>query len=286
MQVVEWCRLPCHGRLAGRAAGGGGIAQIVIAGNTEDAEAMCICEVVREMVQVRMQVVVLVTHSILESAMHLQSADYLLVVLTKGLLRCEAFARVLLTFRENPIREGAQVEIVTVLADTAFDFPGPELYDRLGREGFGVERASVGLGPREGVRLAAVFKALLNILALGLSPHGSASIIETQVDELCRRFRKYKGGTAQGGGQRKHGTKEAASTMATGSASPRVATASRVTDATKNGSLISGAAASVNGAEEKVVSGPTEPVREPTNAVLQAALGGSPPGGALEARGG
>ena len=43
MQVVEWCRLPCHGRLLGRSAGGGGIAQIVIAGNTEDPEAMCVC---------------------------------------------------------------------------------------------------------------------------------------------------------------------------------------------------------------------------------------------------
>ena len=47
---------------------------------------MCICEVVREMVQVRVQVVVEVVHSSLESAMHLQSVDYLLVVLTKGLL--------------------------------------------------------------------------------------------------------------------------------------------------------------------------------------------------------
>ena len=119
MRVVEWCRLPCRGRLLGRSAGGGGIAQIVIAGNTEDPEAMCICEVVREMVQVRMQVVVEVVHSTLESAMHLQSADYLLVVFTKGLLRCEAFAQVLLAFREAPNRGDEPVDIVTLLADTA-----------------------------------------------------------------------------------------------------------------------------------------------------------------------
>ena len=78
--------------------------------------------------------------------------------------------------------------------------------------------------------------------------------------------------TVQGGGQRKHGTKEAAPTTASGSASLPVATASGVTDATKNGSLISGAAASVNGAEEKAVAAPTEPVRELTIAGLQAAL--------------
>ena len=112
-------------------------AQIVIAGNTEDPEAMCICEGVREMVQVRVQVVVEVVHSTLESAMRLQSVDYLLVVLTKGLLRCEAFAQVLLAFREAN-REGAPVDyIVTVLADTAFGFPGPDLFDRLGQEGAG-----------------------------------------------------------------------------------------------------------------------------------------------------
>ena len=85
MQVVEWCSLPRYGGLAGRASGGEA-AQIVIAGNTEDPEALCVCEVVREMVQVRMQVVVEVVHSSLESATHLQSVDYLLVVLTKGLL--------------------------------------------------------------------------------------------------------------------------------------------------------------------------------------------------------
>ena len=32
------------------------------------------------------------------------------------------------------------------------------------------------------------FKALLNILALGFSPHGSAAIMATQVDEICRHM--------------------------------------------------------------------------------------------------
>ena len=75
MQVVEWCRLPRYGRLGGRASGGEA-ARIVIAGNTEDPEALCVCEVVREMVQVRVQVVVEVVHSTQGSSTHLQSADY------------------------------------------------------------------------------------------------------------------------------------------------------------------------------------------------------------------
>ena len=87
----------------------------------------------------------------------------------------------------------SELEIVTVLADTAFDFPGPELFEKLQREGFGPGKETIGLGPSSGATLAAAFKALLNILARGLSPHGSLGIMNTQVDELCRRFRKYKG---------------------------------------------------------------------------------------------
>ena len=34
-------------------------------------------------------------------------------------------------------------------------------------------------------------RTLLNVLALNLSPQGSAAILETQVAELCRRFRKF-----------------------------------------------------------------------------------------------
>ena len=55
------------------------------------------------------------------------------------------------------------------------------------------------------------------ILALGLSPHGSASIIDTQVGELCRRFRKYKDGAAAapgGAGRRKLDPKDGAARAA------------------------------------------------------------------------
>ena len=194
-----------------KGGGGGGTtsivpAQIVIAGNTGDPEALCICEVLREMVQWRMQVVVEVVHSALDCALHISSVDYLLVVLTKGLLRDPEFARALLVLREAP-GQAQPPEIVTVLADNAFDFPGEELFERLEQEGLGgvtstVSSSSraVGAPRREGARLAEEFKALLNILALGFSPHGSAAIMATQVDEICRRFRKYKEESATRGG--------------------------------------------------------------------------------------
>ena len=83
------------------------------------------------------------------------------------------------------------MDIVTVLADTAFDFPGPEIYDRLEREGFGAEKASVGLGPPQGARLAAAFKALREWLSLAFGPMSiqtvccpsSPSIISIKVRE-------------------------------------------------------------------------------------------------------
>ena len=78
--------------------------------------------------------------------MHLPTAEYLLVVLTKGLFRdYEGFATVLLTFQERaeeirksgggttaragtaaaaPQQQPEGAELVTLLADNAFDFPG------------------------------------------------------------------------------------------------------------------------------------------------------------------
>merc|ERR1712232_493782 len=81
---------------------------------------------------------------------------------------------------------GESPEIVTILADSAFDFPDPSLFDEIEKEG-----SENGSDSGRGARMVAAFKALLNVLALDLSPHGSMAIIQTQVDQICRRFRKY-----------------------------------------------------------------------------------------------
>lgn len=40
--------------------------------------------------------------------------------------------------------------------------------------------------------LSSAYRALLNVLALPLSPLGSEGLLEEQVSEICRRFRRYK----------------------------------------------------------------------------------------------
>ena len=55
------------------------------------------------------------------------------------------------------------MDIVTVLADSNFAFPGPEFYTDLEKDN------------QNGVQLADAFRRLLNILALLLSPHVPSS---------------------------------------------------------------------------------------------------------------
>jgi acid stress-induced BolA-like protein IbaG/YrbA len=76
-------------------------AKIAVVGNTSDAEALCICEVLREMVQVRVQQETEVIRSVDETEMHAVSAKYILVIFTKGVLRDLTFADILLTMCES-----------------------------------------------------------------------------------------------------------------------------------------------------------------------------------------
>merc|ERR1719174_2190741 len=125
-----------------------------------------------------MNVSVAVAHSAEEVEPHLATADYLVAVLTKGLLQDAAFASVLVTFESRRVDQ--PVDIVTVLADNNFAFPSPEFYATLEDEG------------EKGRQLAAALRRVINILALTFSPAGSIGIMSTQVSEICRRFRLCK----------------------------------------------------------------------------------------------
>ena len=123
-----------------------------------------------------MQVAATVVYSPEDAAPHLSTTEYLVVVLTKGVLQDPAFAEVVLVFEWA--RQAEPVDILTVLAESNFLFPAPEFYADLENEG---ERGS---------RVAAGFRRLMNILALPFSPHGSLGIMNTQAGEICRRFRR------------------------------------------------------------------------------------------------
>jgi hypothetical protein len=164
-------------------------AKIVVIGNPNDAEAICICEVVREMVQFRVHEQTEVVRTVEMAEMHQRTAVYMLITFTKGVLKEVMFADVLLKLREGG--GGEEKEIITINADTSFDFPDPGFYARLEQCGEPIVRS-----PEHGKQLAEMYGAMMKILAIGFSGHGSLTILNTQVDAICRRCRFNAGVTA------------------------------------------------------------------------------------------
>eukprot|EP00931_Biecheleriopsis_adriatica_P056953 TRINITY_DN33782_c0_g1_i1.p1 TRINITY_DN33782_c0_g1~~TRINITY_DN33782_c0_g1_i1.p1 ORF type:complete len:1737 (-),score=245.39 TRINITY_DN33782_c0_g1_i1:121-5331(-) len=180
-QMIKLCSLP--NRAFTRRAESTASAPIIMTGSVNDAEALSTLYVVQAFMQKITQQECRAIKDATAAEQALDSAVYLLVLFSKGMLRDQNFAQVLLT-----VMEGSEldVEIVTVSADTGFVFPGPEFYKELEMEGLGVP----GLGPEVGDRLSKAYRSLLSVLALPLSPLGSEGLIEKQLTEISRRFRK------------------------------------------------------------------------------------------------
>ncbi|CAE8616377.1 unnamed protein product [Polarella glacialis] len=154
----------------------GEAARILVAGNSGDSETLSICMTVQLMVQSELQCQVVTVRSAEEAKPHLDSADFLLVLFTKGLLEDPSFARLMLAVASRGL------EYVTLNADAAFQFPTFDFFNTIESEGL------PGL-PRElGPTLSRVYRGLMTILALPLSPMGSEGILKKQVGEVGLRF--------------------------------------------------------------------------------------------------
>ena len=85
------------------------------------------------------------------------------------------------------------LELVTVNADTRFEFPSAEFFKDLEDFGLGLDNSGETPLPVElGPFLSSSYRGLLNVLALPFSPMGSQGLLEEQVSEISRRFRRYK----------------------------------------------------------------------------------------------
>eukprot|EP00435_Cladocopium_sp_Y103_P073257 s207_g43.t1 len=71
--------------------------------------------------------------------------------------------------------------------DTRFEFPGMDFYGEISNYG-------LGMGQEFGQKLEKIYRYLLQLLALPLTPHGSHGLIEKQIHEICGRFPRYKDG--------------------------------------------------------------------------------------------
>ncbi|CAE8726190.1 unnamed protein product [Polarella glacialis] len=146
-------------------------ARILVLGSSGSAEARMTCKVLGDMVQIRKRVVVEPVFSPEEALVHIDSAEYMLVVLSPGLMMDPSFQSTLLTLE----RSAQHKEKVTVLTSQSFEFPSGSFFADLSSQ-------------PQGEELVVAIKEVVNILALPFSSHGSANVMSTQADEICRRF--------------------------------------------------------------------------------------------------
>lgn len=146
-------------------------AQIVVLGQTVSSEGRMTCLVLKSMVMERLRRSMMFVTTVSEASKVARNAEYILVVLTGGLFQDQTFLKMLEALEQaNP-----QLEIVSALADQAFEFPSA---------GFFLE-----LENNYGLAMVQSVKRVVNILALPFTAQTSIKVMSAQVDELTRRFK-------------------------------------------------------------------------------------------------
>jgi len=162
VEIVQRAKVPMKVFRAGNAGSGSKVkARILITGSVTDAEALATLEVFQILVQNHLRVECAMVRSSQELMAHKPYAYYFVVLFSRGMLRDPRFAQILLSTGAGKEEELAgderQLEIVTVSADTGFEFPSAEFYKELEVQGLGE-----GFGPEIGPHLAKAYRALLN----------------------------------------------------------------------------------------------------------------------------
>ncbi|CAE8729363.1 unnamed protein product [Polarella glacialis] len=232
LEIVNCCKLPKMAFASQVVAPSSTLRpRILITGAVTDAEALSACQTFQILVQRSMQVQVAVVRSPEEMEDGLPFASYVVVLFSRGMLRDPSFAKILLSAKSlsDPNNNGSLIEaelspgtseasdsvwggvlsvsrrhsdnkhkasernlkFVTVSADAGFEYPSLEFYEELELHRLGLSDSS-RLGAEAGPELAKAYRSLLSVLSLPLSSLGSIGLLETQVSEICRRFRKYR----------------------------------------------------------------------------------------------
>ncbi|CAE7335470.1 GRM1 [Symbiodinium natans] len=126
--------------------------RILITGAVKEAEALSACEILQINLQAALYVECAVVQTGEETRRLRPGAFYFVVLLSRGMLRDPAFAEILISSGAGS--ETASLEIVTVVADAAFQFPGAKFYTELEKNGLET------LGPNAGPRLAKAYRAM------------------------------------------------------------------------------------------------------------------------------
>ncbi|CAE7316306.1 grlE [Symbiodinium sp. CCMP2456] len=164
-------------------------ARILITSSVADAECLSACEVFQIMLQAYLQVECAVVHGSRQMIHWKPYAYYLVVLLFRGIFRDAGFQRILTAAFAAP---GRRLELVTVLADSHFDFPSLE--DSV--DGSGdlktVRRTLTEETSSPSQQLAEAQRELLTVLALPFSPLASEGLQHKQVAEVAHRMHRYE----------------------------------------------------------------------------------------------
>jgi len=162
-------------------------ARILITSCITDAEALSTCEAFQCMLQAQLHVECAVAQSSRQMERWRPRAYYLVVLLFRGVFQDQRLGRILsCAFDESCERN---LEVVTVIADTHFDFVGLNMSVSQQDSWSQVKQEE----KEENTQMTqAVYKRLLNVIALPFSPLASDGLQRKQVAEISSRFHRYK----------------------------------------------------------------------------------------------
>ncbi|CAE7316290.1 GRM1 [Symbiodinium sp. CCMP2456] len=169
-------------------------ARILVTSSVTDAECLSACEVFTLVLMAHLHVECAVVHNARHMSNWKPFAYYLVVLLFRGIFRDQTFAKILLS-ADSPSQSGRSLELVSVIADTHFDFPSIESLEMATEEEYvgGVLSDPATTLPRN---LFSVYRDLLNVLALPFSPLASEGLQQRQVAEIAGRLHRYKDAAA------------------------------------------------------------------------------------------
>lgn len=156
-------------------------ARILITSCVTDAEALSACEVFQCLLQSHLQVECAVAQNSRQMERWRPRAYYLVVLLFRGVFQDQRLGNILQCAFDPDIERS--LEVVTVVADTHFDFLGLSR----SRSGDSVDQLDDNQQMTQ-----TVYRRLLNVVALPFSPLASDSLQKKQVAEISLRFHRYK----------------------------------------------------------------------------------------------
>lgn len=177
VKLLNICGVSSHGRPSNLSR-----PRILIVSSLLEAEFLSTCEVFQHLLQVELNVECAVVHGMYQMTSFKRFAYYLLVLLFRGIFLDQDFNKLLLSASTACPASRRTLEMVPVIADANFDYPGiGGLLKNCGSPGAHEEQ---------------VLRNLRTVLALPFTPLASGGLQQRQVAEIALRCHRYQDSVA------------------------------------------------------------------------------------------